>query len=108
FVLGKKGENDTEMNAILADFGVPLQFPNAAEEQASAIDAQIPAEEIGRRRDFRATTTFTIDPKDAKDFDDAISFEQLANGNYQVGVHIADVSYYVQPDSPLDKEAFER
>ena len=107
-VLGKKGENNTEMNAILADFGFPLSFPKEVEEQASSISAEITKEEIAKRRDFRNTTTFTIDPIDAKDFDDAISFEKLDNGNYEIGIHIADVSHYVTPDSPLDKEAFER
>src|SRR5690606_31090649 len=107
-VLGKKGENDTEMNAILADFGFPLAFPRAVVEEAEAYDGSIPAEEIAKRRDFRQTTTFTIDPADAKDFDDALSFKKLENGNYEIGVHIADVTYYVPVDSPLDKEAFER
>src|SRR5690606_15010779 len=108
FVLGKKGENDTEMNAILADFGFPLAFPKTVETDAEAYSAEIPAEEVARRRDFRKVTTFTIDPEDAKDFDDAISFEQLPNGHYEIGVHIADVSHFVRPDSPLDKEAYER
>ena len=108
FVLGKKGENDTEMNAILADFGFPLEFPKPVEKQAETFNGGIPAEEIAKRRDFRHVATFTIDPEDAKDFDDAISFEQLPNGNYEIGVHIADVSHFVQPDSPLDKEAYER
>ncbi len=107
-VLGKKGENDTEMNAILADFGFPLAFPHAVEQEAEAYDGSIPAEEIAKRRDFRQTTTFTIDPADAKDFDDALSFKKLENGNYEIGVHIADVSYYVPVDTPLDREAFER
>lgn len=107
-VLGKKGENDTEMNAILADFGFPLAFPDAVEKEAATFPPAIPEDEIAKRRDFRKITTFTIDPVDAKDFDDAISFQQLPNGNYEVGVHIADVTYYVRPDTPLDKEAFER
>lgn len=107
-VLGKKGENDTEMNAILADFGFPLAFPKAVEEEVTTFPAAIPEDEIAKRRDFRSTTTFTIDPADAKDFDDALSFQRLPNGNYEIGVHIADVTYYVQPDAPLDKEAFER
>ena len=107
-VLGKKGENNTEMNAILADFGFPLEFPKAVEDAANSISDIISAEEIAKRHDFRNTTTFTIDPADAKDFDDAISFKKLENGNYEVGVHIADVSHYVTPDSTLDKEAFER
>jgi len=107
-VLGKKGENDTEMNAILADFGFPLAFPSAVEKEVEAFPATIPADEIANRRDFRQVSTFTIDPADAKDFDDALSFRELSNGNFEVGVHIADVTYYVRPDTPLDKEAFER
>lgn len=107
-VLGVKGENNTEMNAILADYGFPLQFPKEVDEAANAIPEEISKEEIAKRRDFRDTLTFTIDPADAKDFDDAISFKTLENGNYEIGVHIADVSYYVIPESILDKEAFER
>ncbi len=107
-ILGKKGENNTEMNAILADYGFPLHFPKSVEEAALAIPENIPQHEIQKRRDFRDTLTFTIDPVDAKDFDDAISFKKLDNGHYEIGVHIADVSYYVKPDSILDKEAFER
>ncbi|QBQ40586.1 ribonuclease R [Sphingobacterium psychroaquaticum] len=107
-VLGKKGENNTEMNAILADYGFPLSFPKEVEAEANAIPEEIPAEEIKKRRDFRNTTTFTIDPFDAKDFDDAISFKKLDNGNYEIGVHIADVSHYVVPNTELDKEAFDR
>ena len=107
-VLGMRGENNTEMNAILAEYGFPLQFPEEVEEEANAIPEEISAEEIAKRRDFRKVLTFTIDPVDAKDFDDAISFQVLENGNYEVGVHIADVSHYVLPETPLDKEAFER
>lgn len=107
-ILGKKGENNTEMNAILADFGFPLSFPKEVEAAADSISGEITKEEIAKRRDFRNTLTFTIDPADAKDFDDAISFQTLENGNYEIGVHIADVSHYVIPDSALDKEAFER
>lgn len=107
-VLGKQGENNTEMNAILAEYGFPLEFPKEVEAEAAAINEEIPAEEIAIRRDFRGTLTFTIDPADAKDFDDAISFRKLDNGNFEVGVHIADVTWYVRPDSALDKEAFER
>jgi len=107
-VLGKKGENDTEMNAILADFGFPLEFPQSVEQQAAAFSPTISSEEIDKRRDFRPVTTFTIDPADAKDFDDAISFQQLPNGHYEIGVHIADVAHFVRPDTPLDKEAFDR
>jgi ribonuclease R len=107
-VLGKQGENNAEMNAILADYGFPLTFPDEVEIQAESIKEEITKEEIARRRDFREVLTFTIDPADAKDFDDAISFQTLKNGNIEVGVHIADVSHYVKPGSALDKEAFER
>ena len=107
-VLGKQGENNAEMNAILADYGFPLAFPDEVEIQAESIKEEITKEEIARRRDFREVLTFTIDPADAKDFDDAISFQTLKNGNIEVGVHIADVSHYVKPGSALDKEAFER
>ncbi len=107
-ILGEQGENDTEMNAILAQYGFPLTFPAEVEKEANAIPEEISPEEIKGRRDFRTTTTFTIDPADAKDFDDAISFKKLENGNYEVGVHIADVSHYVLPNSALDKEAYSR
>ena len=107
-VLGAQGDNDTEMNAILAEYGFPLSFPPEVEKDAEEIEADITPQEIAKRRDFRDVTTFTIDPFDAKDFDDALSFKILDNGNYEVGVHIADVSHYIIPDSPLDKEAFDR
>lgn len=107
-ILGRQGENNTEMNAILAEYGFPLSFPEDVEKEAQAISPIITEEEIAKRRDFRKTLTFTIDPFDAKDFDDAISFKTLDNGNYEVGVHIADVSHYLIPDSALDKEAFDR
>jgi ribonuclease R len=107
-VLGKQGENNTEMNAILAEYGFPLQFPEEVEKEAEEISDVITEEEIKKRRDFRNILTFTIDPFDAKDFDDAISFQRLENGNVEVGVHIADVSHYIIPDSALDKEAFNR
>lgn len=107
-VLGFQGENNAEMNAILADFGFPLSFPENVEKEANALPAELPATEIKKRKDFRNKLTFTIDPFDAKDFDDAISFVELDNGRYEVGVHIADVTYYVQPDTALDHEAFER
>jgi len=107
-VLGTKGENNTEMNAILADYGFPLEFPKKVEDEANKIPEEISKEEIAKRRDFRNITTFTIDPADAKDFDDAISFQKLENGNYEIGVHIADVSHFVIPDTELDKEAFNR
>lgn len=107
-VLGEQGENNTEMNAILAQYGFPLSFPEEVEKEANAIPETISEADIKGRRDFRNTLTFTIDPADAKDFDDAISFKKLPNGNYEIGVHIADVSHYVQPKSKLDKEAYER
>lgn len=107
-VLGKQGENNAEMNAILADYGFPLAFPAEVEKEAESIKEEITKEEIAKRKDFRQVLTFTIDPADAKDFDDAISFQKLKNGNVEVGVHIADVSHYVKPGSALDKEAFER
>lgn len=107
-VLGKAGENNTEMHAILAEFGLANRFEDAVEQEAEAIDTHIAAEEIKRRRDFRNILTFTIDPADAKDFDDAISFQYLENGNIEVGVHIADVTHYVKPNTALEKEAFRR
>ncbi|WP_199119223.1 ribonuclease R [Pedobacter sp. ASV28] len=107
-ILGNQGENNTEMNAILAEYGFPLNFPSEVEKEANAISETITEEEIKGRRDFRDTVTFTIDPIDAKDFDDAISFKKLDNGHYEIGVHIADVSHYVIPNSSLDKEAYHR
>ncbi|GAA4309136.1 ribonuclease R [Mucilaginibacter gynuensis] len=107
-ILGAQGENDTEMNAILAEYGFPLSFPAEVEHDAEQIPDIISPEEIAKRRDFRDVLTFTIDPFDAKDFDDALSYKLLDNGNYEVGVHIADVAHYIIPDSALDKEAFER
>ena len=108
-VLGTPGDNDTEMNAIMAEYELPVQFPTNVEKAAKRIKDAIPAEEIKNRRDFREVTTFQrIDPKDAKDFDDALSLQKMKNGNYEVGVHIADVSFYVTPDSVLDKEAYSR
>lgn len=107
-VLGKKGENNTEMHAILAEFGLPYSYPKAVEAAAEKIDADITPKEVAKREDFRDVTTFTIDPRDAKDFDDALSIRRLANGNWEVGVHIADVTHYVQPNSTIDKEARKR
>ena len=107
-VLGMPGENETEMHAILAEFGLPYRFPKAVENAADAIPEEITDQDRAHRRDFRKVLTFTIDPADAKDFDDAISFRPLENGNYEVGVHIADVTYYVKPGSAVDKEAQER
>jgi len=107
-VLGEAGEHNTEMHAILFQYGFDPSFPPQVEAEAEAIKEEIPAKEYKNRRDMREVTTFTIDPHDAKDFDDALSFQVLENGNYEVGVHIADVSYYVKPDSPIDREAFKR
>ena len=107
-VLGVQGENNTEMNAILADFGFPLSFPAAVDKESEELPEEISQDEIARRTDFRDKLTFTIDPFDAKDFDDAISFVKLDEGRYEVGVHIADVTHYIQPDTLLDQEALER
>lgn len=107
-ILGKKGENTAEMHAILAEFGLPYKYPENVEKAANAIDAGITPEEIAKREDFRKVTTFTIDPKDAKDFDDALSIRKLKNGNWEVGVHIADVTHYVTPNSIIEKEAKQR
>ena len=107
-VLGKSGENNTEMHAILAEFGLPISFPTNIEKEADNIPTKISSSEIKKRRDFRKVNTFTIDPADAKDFDDALSFEFLENGNYEIGVHIADVTHYVTPESALEQEAFLR
>ncbi|MCQ2172505.1 MAG: ribonuclease R [Bacteroidales bacterium] len=107
-VLGEPGANDTEMHAILAEFNLPYRFEKEVEDAADLISEEITAEDLKGRKDFRNTFTFTIDPADAKDFDDALSFKALPNGNFEVGVHIADVSYYVKPGSAVDKEARER
>lgn len=107
-VLGNQGENSAEMHAILESYGLPEKFPRKVELAAENIPQGIPPIEIEKRRDFRNVLTFTIDPADAKDFDDALSLQKLSNGNWEIGVHIADVSYYVQPNSVLDKEAFKR
>ena len=107
-ILGKAGENTAEMHAILAEYGLPYVYPAAVEKAADRIPAEIPAEEIARREDFRGVTTFTIDPKDAKDFDDALSIRQLKNGLWEVGVHIADVTHYVPEGGIIDKEAEKR
>ena len=104
-VLGEPGANETEMHAILAEFGLPYRFEPEVENAADSISEEITKEDLKGRKDFRDVLTFTIDPADAKDFDDALSFKQLQNGNYEVGVHIADVSWYVKPGSPVDKEA---
>lgn len=107
-ILGKNGENDAEMNAILAEYGLPYVYPAAVEEAANHLSAGITADEIARREDFRSVTTFTIDPVDAKDFDDAISIRKISDKQWEVGVHIADVSHYVTEGSTIDKEAFKR
>ncbi len=107
-ILGKAGENNAEIHAILAEFGLPYKYPQNVEKAADKIQAGITPEEIARREDFRGVTTFTIDPKDAKDFDDALSIRSLDNGNWEVGVHIADVTHYVTPGSVIDKEAEKR
>ena len=107
-VLGKPGEHDTEIHAILAEYGLPYEFPIEIEDYARGIDTSIQESEIANRRDMRDTLTFTIDPKDAKDFDDALSFKKLENGNYEIGIHIADVSYYLKEGTILDDEAYSR
>ena len=107
-VLGMPGENETEMHAILAEFGLPYRFTKEVENAADQIPDAITDKDRAHRRDFRKVLTFTIDPTDAKDYDDALSFRKLDNGNYEVGVHIADVTWYVRPGSAVDKEAQER
>lgn len=107
-ILGKAGDNEAEIHSIMAEFDLPFEFPQNVEQEANKIDLKIPAKEIKKRRDMRGVTTFTIDPEDAKDFDDAISIQKLDNGNHEIGINIADVSHYVQPDTILDKEAIER
>ena len=107
-VLGKLGDNNVEMMAILAENDFPLKFPDKVEKEANDIPKEIPESEIRKRRDFRSVTTFTIDPADAKDFDDALSFEVLDNGLYRIGIHIADVTHYVRPGTALDAEAYDR
>ena len=111
-VLGKSGENETEMHAILAEFGLPYSYPKAVEEAANRIDATITPQDYEEREDYRDRVTFTIDPRDAKDFDDALSFKTVSTNSgktlYEIGVHIADVSHYVQEGSLIDKEAIKR
>ena len=107
-VLGDVGDNNAEMHAILAEYDLPIRFPENVLKAAEKIPDEIPADEVNRRRDMRGVTTFTIDPHDAKDFDDALSLRKLDNGFWEVGVHIADVSYYVKPGTILDDEAFNR
>ena len=107
-VLGKQGENTVEMHAILAQYGLPYRYPQRVEDAANKIAAEISEEEIARREDFRDVLTFTIDPKDAKDFDDALSFKKTGDKNFEVGVHIADVSHYIPEGSIIDREAQQR
>ena len=104
-VLGKSGDNNTEMNAILAEYGLPYTYPVAVEQAAAQLPAEITAEEVAARKDFRDVTTFTIDPADAKDFDDALSIRKIGKDSWEVGVHIADVTHYVRPGSVIDLEA---
>ncbi|WP_369048273.1 ribonuclease R [Tenacibaculum sp. UWU-22] len=107
-VLGKPGDHNTEIHSILLEYGLPYEFPTEVEKEAKKLPIEITKDEIAKRRDMRGDLTFTIDPKDAKDFDDALSFTQLENGNYEIGIHIADVSHYVQPKTILDNEAYDR
>jgi ribonuclease R len=107
-VLDAENSNDAAMKEILLENGFPLDFPDDALEVAARIPDTISEDEIKKRADVRSILTFTIDPADAKDFDDAISFRHLKNGNYEIGVHIADVSHYVEPDTPLDKFAYQK
>ena len=107
-VLGKPGEHSTEIHSILAEYGLPYEFPYEVEEYANKLDTSITKKEIENRRDMREVLTFTIDPKDAKDFDDALSFQDLNNGLYEIGIHIADVSYYLKENTILDDEAYQR
>jgi ribonuclease R len=107
-VLGQSGDNDAEMHAIMAEFGLPIKFPEEVETLAAAIPIEIEASEIKKRRDMREVLTFTIDPHDAKDFDDALSFKSLEEGRFEIGIHIADVSHYVRPGTVLEEEAFKR
>ncbi len=107
-ILGMPGDHETEIHSILLEYGLPYKFPENVEAEASKLSFEISEEEIAKRRDMRKVLTFTIDPKDAKDFDDALSFEVLENGNYEIGIHIADVSHYVQENTILEDEAYSR
>ncbi len=100
--------NDLAMKELILGSGFPISFSEEVIEESERLPDILPEDEINKRKDFRKVLTFTIDPVDAKDFDDAISFRIMENGNYEIGVHIADVSYYVQPDTELDKSAYER
>ena len=106
--MGQAGIHEVEMHAIMVEFGLSTQFPSQIMAEAAAIPETISEQELARRKDFRSAATFTIDPEDAKDFDDALSLRELPNGFYEVGIHIADASYYVKEGSLLDKEALER
>jgi ribonuclease R len=107
-VLGKPGDHNTEMHSILLEYDLPYEFESEVEKEAENLSIEITKEEISKRRDMRKDLTFTIDPKDAKDFDDALSFTKLENGNYEIGIHIADVSHYLEPKTILDDEAYKR
>ena len=107
-VLGKPGDHNTEMHSILLEYNLPYEFESEVEKEAENLPIEITDKEISKRRDMRKDLTFTIDPKDAKDFDDALSFTKLENGNYEIGIHIADVSHYLQPKTILDDEAYDR
>lgn len=107
-VLGAPGEHETEIHSILAEYGLPYAFPEEVEREANEIDREIRDHEVAKRWDMRPTLTFTIDPKDAKDFDDALSLRKLENGHWEIGIHIADVSHYVVPGTALDDEAYQR
>ena len=107
-VLGAPGDHETEIHSILAEYGLPYDFPEDVEQEAQNIDRRIHDDEVAKRRDMRGICTFTIDPKDAKDFDDALSIQKLDNGNWEIGVHIADVSHYVTPGTIIDEEAYKR
>jgi len=107
-ILGKTGENDAEIHSIMAEFDLPFRFDPSVLKESEGIKEEIPATEIKKRKDYRDVLTFTIDPEDAKDFDDAISFRELENGHYEIGVHIADVTHYVQPGTVLDTDAYDR
>jgi len=107
-VLGKPGDHNTEMHSILLEYDLPFEFEHEVEKDAENLSIEITKDEISKRRDMRKDLTFTIDPKDAKDFDDALSFTKLQNGNYEIGIHIADVSHYLEPKTILDDEAYKR
>lgn len=107
-VLGKAGLHDVEMHAIMAEFDLPMDFPKEVEKEANNISTEITKEEVSKRRDMRDITTFTIDPEEAKDFDDALSVKYMDNGHYEIGIHIADVSHYLREDTKLEEEAFRR